>query len=132
MLVAAAGCQARGHGPEATAVPELALRDRDIAFYEDRVRRDPASALDCAQLAGLYLARARETGDHQDLHRAEAAARRSLAGRWRRNGKAALTLASSLVAQHRFGEALEVADSLCASELTRIDPRQLTRTDPPS
>ncbi len=54
------------------------IRDLDIEFYQRRVGRDPRSARDYAQLAGLYLQRARETADNGDLVRAEQNARRSL------------------------------------------------------
>ena len=51
------------------------LRAQDIAFYRDRVLADTMSAADLAQLAALYLQRARESGDIGDYGRAEAAAR---------------------------------------------------------
>lgn len=92
---------------------EAELRGRDITFYETRVVEDPQSAADLAQLAGLYLQRGRETGALEDLMRAEEAARRSLALREARNGKARLVLASSLLARHRFPEALAEAEHLC-------------------
>ncbi|MFN2398645.1 MAG: tetratricopeptide repeat protein [Gemmatimonadaceae bacterium] len=100
----------------AAAMSELKLRNADIAFYESRVQRDPASAADVAQLAGLYLQRSRETGDFDDYRRAEASARRSLSLRTARNGKTYLTLASSLLAQHKFVEALEIAEKLVSLE----------------
>jgi len=103
-------------GNAATSELDLDHRSREIAVYEERVRRDPQGALDLAQLAGLYLQRARETGDHADLHRAEEAARRSLANSPRKNEKAFLALASSLTGQHRFTEAIEVGRALCAAE----------------
>ena len=40
------------------------IRDLDIDFYQARVARDPRSARDFTQLAGLYLQRARETADN--------------------------------------------------------------------
>lgn len=95
---------------------EVAERSRQIAFFEERVARDSAAALDLAQLAGLYVQRARETADGTDFRRAEDAARRSIASLDRRSGRAHLALASSLVAQHRFAEAREVAAHLCDAE----------------
>lgn len=103
-------------GNAARSELNLDQRSREIAIYEERVRRDPQGALDLARLAGLYLQRERETGDHADLHRAEEAARRSLANSPRKNEKAFLALASSLTGQHRFTEAIEVGRALCAAE----------------
>jgi tetratricopeptide (TPR) repeat protein len=96
--------------------PELALRREHIAFYERRLAEDPGSAADLGQLAGLYLQRARESGDVEDYLRAEHAARRSLAIRSARNGKTRLVLASSLLARHRFPEALQEARALVAEQ----------------
>ncbi len=88
---------------------ERDVRERDIALYERRASEDPASAADRAQLAGLYLQRARDTGDPAYFLRAEDAARRALALRTDRNGKAYLVLASSLLARHEFAQAYDVA-----------------------
>lgn len=82
---------------------------QDIALYERRASEDAQSAEDRAQLAALYLQRGRETGDEEDVRRAEGAARQSLALRTAHNGKTFVTLASSLLAQHRFAEARDVA-----------------------
>src|SRR5688500_16191232 len=95
-----------------SAASERALREREIAFYERRTARDPESAFDHARLASHYLQRARETAEYQDYRRAEAMARRSLSLRTAHNGGAYLQLAASLLAQHRFVEALEVAEVL--------------------
>jgi tetratricopeptide (TPR) repeat protein len=104
-----------GRGPDGAApLPERVVRQQDIAFYAQRAARDPEGAADLAQLAGLVLQRGRETGDPSDFRLAEATARRSLARRTGRNGKAYLTLASSLLAQHRFVAARTVAETLVA------------------
>jgi tetratricopeptide (TPR) repeat protein len=92
------------------------LRDADIAFYEQRAAEDPWSAADRSQLAGLWLQRGRESGDPEDYRRAESAARAAISLREQRNGKARLVLASSLLALHRFEEALEAAASLVKDE----------------
>lgn len=91
---------------------ELAIRSKDIEFYIKRSIEDPASAEDRAMVAGLYLQRARETGDVNDFRAAERYARESLALRTARNGKAQLTYASALLAQHKFSEALTAARRL--------------------
>jgi tetratricopeptide (TPR) repeat protein len=90
---------------------DAAILEQDIAFYEGRVRGDPFGAANLARLGQLYLQRAREQGGLNDYHRAADAARRSLA--LRDNGAAALVLASSLLALHRFPEALSAASGLC-------------------
>ena len=84
-------------------------RSEDIAFYERRITEDSQSAIDRGVLAGLYVQRARTTGDVGDYARAEALARRSLALRSARNGQTFALLASTLVARHAFTEALAVA-----------------------
>ena len=105
---------AAGGGAGAAPLDEREVRRRDIACYAQRAARDPQGAADLAQVAGLVLQRGRETGDPRDLRLAEATARRSLARRAGRNGKAYLTLASSLLAQHRFVAARAVAETLVA------------------
>ena len=96
----------------APALSEAEIRDRDIEFYRSRSAADPSGAADLARLASLYLQRSRETGDQRDAARAEDAARRSLHNRRSHNDQAAQVLTSSLLAQHRFDEALAVARDL--------------------
>lgn len=95
---------------------EAEIRDLDLAFYQERAHRDPTGALDLAHVGALYLARGRETGDPRDALQAEAAARRSLHNRPERNLQAAQILESSLMAQHRFAEALQLARAARAAE----------------
>lgn len=124
-------CSSRDSGPasQTTAVPvagapvrsdsapgEAERREMDIALYTNAVRLDPASAMFRAQLAGLYMQRARETGNPEDFARAEQLARGSLALRTQHNGKSFSTLAASLLAQHRFEEAFQVARQLVAGD----------------
>jgi tetratricopeptide (TPR) repeat protein len=111
--------------PLASHPTESQIRDLDIAFYRGRIARDPRSAGDYTRLAGLYLQRARETADNADLIRAESIARRSLALRTGRNTAAFGVLASSLLAQHRFPESLEVAQQLLANDSTSTAARGL-------
>jgi hypothetical protein len=94
---------------------EAWVRDRDIEFYSRRAEEDRESAEDLAMLAGLYLQRARERGGVADYRRAEDAARRSLAIRTAYNEKTQLTLASALLAQHRFAESMAAARVLVAA-----------------
>ena len=95
-----------------SVVSETDVRDRDIEFYRERVQRDPGGAFDLARLSALYLQRSRESGDWRDAAQAESLSRRSLHNRRERNDGAAQVLASSLLTQHRFDEALEIARGL--------------------
>ncbi len=95
--------------PAAPARSEAEIRDLDIEYVAARAARDPSGASDLARLGALYLSRARETGDPRDITHAEDVARRSLRNRPERNGPAAHVLQSSLLAQHRFDEALTIA-----------------------
>ncbi|HEV2145935.1 MAG TPA: tetratricopeptide repeat protein [Longimicrobiaceae bacterium] len=96
---------------------DVEVTNRQIAFYEERVEGDPRAAADRAALAGLYLQRSRETGEFEDFRRAERLARESLGIRVKMNSRAARILTASLLAQHRFAEALEAAQ-----ELVRVWP----------
>ncbi len=95
---------------------DASRRDADIAFYAERVAADSIGAADRGRLAALYLQRAREMGDFEDYRRAEALARRSLALRVAHNSNTYMSLASALLAQHRFAEALRVARDLNARD----------------
>jgi tetratricopeptide (TPR) repeat protein len=116
MIVAGAMALGVPGGGAAPLSDERAVRNADIRFYENRAARDPLSAADRAHVAGLYLQRARETGDVDDYGRAQTWAERSLANRRDRNGKAQLVLASSLLARHRFPEALAAAGDLVSRD----------------
>lgn len=102
---------------------EAEARNIDIAFYERRAARDPTGAMDLARLAALFQQRARETGNYEDVLRAEAAARRSLHNRIDRNAMAAQVLASALLSEHRFADALVVAARLAADDPDRVSYR---------
>jgi len=95
---------------------ELPQRDTQIRVWTAALQQDPQSAIALTQLSGLYLQRARETGDDNNYVHAEEYARRSLALRVNRNGPAFVTLAAALVAQHRFHEAEQVARELVTLE----------------
>ncbi len=124
-IAAAAGPTSRTPVLAPAAPSGSRIRDLDIEFYRARVTRDPRSARDFTQLAGLYLQRARETADNEDLVRAEETARHSLSLRRGRNEEASGVLASSLLGQHRFTDALEVARDLLAADSTSIAARGL-------
>jgi tetratricopeptide (TPR) repeat protein len=100
-----------------SAEAQTAETNKSIALYNLRLQADPRGAGDRANLAALYLQRSRETGDFGDVLKAEELARASLAARTRGNAKGFRQLAASLLAQHRFTEALKIA-----RELVRIWP----------
>ncbi|MBW4445195.1 MAG: tetratricopeptide repeat protein [Plectolyngbya sp. WJT66-NPBG17] len=89
--------------------PDYLERSKIIGNYEELVRQSPDSFLFLRLLAAQYLRRFRETADVEDLLRSEQAARRSLAVQPAQNGVSSMLLASTLLSQHRFQEALQVA-----------------------
>lgn len=95
---------------------QRAERDVEIRVWGQALAADSVSAVAMAHLAALHNQRAREGGSWDDYLKAEAYARRSLALRTNRNGSAAVALASTLLAQHRFVEASEIARALVARE----------------
>jgi tetratricopeptide (TPR) repeat protein len=130
MALVALGSAARiARSADRPAVPpvrrDAEIREQDILFYRGRVERDAHGASDRAQLARLYLDRARESGDPADLNRAEESARSSLSLRRGRNGAALAILASSLLGQHRFVEALDAAEGLLALDSTSAGARSM-------
>ena len=94
------------------------ITPRTVAFHEGQVGKNPTGYLELRELAGAYLARQREAGDIADAVRAEAAARRSLELQRANNSGAAIRLAQALLAQHRFPEALALAEVAA-----KVDPK---------
>ncbi|MBV9389508.1 MAG: tetratricopeptide repeat protein [Chroococcidiopsidaceae cyanobacterium CP_BM_ER_R8_30] len=92
----------------ALVFPDYLQRSHIINFYEQEIHKSPDSPLLLRLVAAQYLKRFREMGDVEDLLRAEQAARRSLAMQPHHNGISSMLLASALLSQHRFQEALDV------------------------
>lgn len=92
----------------APVFPDYLQRSQIISTYEQQVRQSPNSSILLRLLAAQYLKRFREVGDVEDLLRAEQAARRSLAIQPHHNGASSMLLASALLSQHQFREALQV------------------------
>jgi tetratricopeptide (TPR) repeat protein len=112
---AVAGWMQPGEAAQSPRIGEAEVLELDLAFYRERVARDSFSARDEAELARLYLQRARASGaGDADLVRAETHARRSLALRTGRNQEAFQVLASSLMGQHRFADARMATEQLVA------------------
>lgn len=115
--------------PVASAVLAPAVqneRDTQIAVWNVALAADTGSALVLGQLAALHAQRARETGAFSEYGIAEGYARHSLARRTQRNGASAATLISVLLAQHRFVDAMDVANDLVSRE-PDIPPYQAIR-----
>lgn len=119
-LIAAGMMGARSrtsHGGVPAAAPGgtmavLTRVDQDIALWEGAAKLDPFSAYFLSHSAALYMQRARLTGDVSDAQRAEDHARASLALRTQHNGGTFVTLAASLLEQHRFEDARNIAQQL--------------------
>jgi tetratricopeptide (TPR) repeat protein len=94
--------------------PELV--NKTVAFWTKQAARDPEGALELRELAGAYLARQRESGDIEDAVMAEQAAGQSLKILPHNNSDALVKLSRSLLAQHRFPEAMEMARRAVAYE----------------
>ena len=113
MLRATEMRKARGTA-DIAAPRELKQHELEISAWGRALAVDPASAISLGMLAALHLQRARETGNDSDYLRSEEYARRSLALRLNRNARTYVTLASTLMAEHRFVEAESVARSAVA------------------
>jgi tetratricopeptide (TPR) repeat protein len=107
------------HATPLAAAPRFTpaqMLDSNIAFYEAVAKRDPTGGMALGQLALFYMRRARATGDYQDVLRSEGAARKSLGNRGAHNTRARQALAASLLSEHRFGDALGVAQDLAGRD----------------
>ena len=104
-------------GPTTRPQYDAQQNQKTVEFWERREKKDPQGAIARSNLAGAYLARQRETGLIEDAVRAERAARASLEIRPSSNVAALNKLATALLTQHRFPEALLVADQALARDL---------------
>ena len=115
MVVGGSSLRRGRRTPSIAATPRFTpaqMLDSNIAFYEGVAKRDPTGGMALGQLALFYMRRARATGDYQDVLRSEGAARRSLENRGAHNTRARQALAASLLSEHRFGDALGIAQDL--------------------
>ena len=93
----------------APVVADYRLRDRLVTFWERAVAENHrGDMLSPRQLGDQYLQRYRERGDIDDVLRAEAAAKKSLAAEPVGNIGGELELASVYLTLHRFHDALAV------------------------
>ncbi|MCC5638308.1 tetratricopeptide repeat protein [Nostoc sp. CHAB 5844] len=93
---------------DAVVFPDYLQRSHIISVYEQQVTQSLNSAIFLRLLADQYLRRFREQADIEDVLRAEKAARQSLALQPQHNDVAAMLLASALLSQHQFRQALDV------------------------
>jgi tetratricopeptide (TPR) repeat protein len=103
-------------GPATRPAYDAHQTQKTVEFWEQREKKDPRGAIARCNLAGAYLARQRESGLIEDAVRAERAARSSLAIRTSSNVAALKKLATALLTQHRFPEALEAANRAAAND----------------
>ena len=120
-LISGVWVATKGHAVAAPSVAvetasDLVQRDVQITVWKKALAADTTSAIALGQLAGLYMQRGRESGDESNFLDAEAFARKSVGSRTNRNGASFVTLASSLLAQHRFIEADSVVTQLVELE----------------
>ncbi len=101
---------------ETRARTRTAAFAREIAFYQARVNARPDDGLDLVALAGVYLSKARVTGENAWFVLAEQAAQRSLAALPVYNSGAHLVLAEVLQAKHDFVAALKIVAKVLQSE----------------
>ena len=123
--LAAHGRGSRTPAHRISPAEQLRQRELQIVGWTRALDADSASAIALGQLAGLYLQRGRESGNYEDFTRAELFATRSLSFRTNRNGKSFVTLASSLLAQHRFAEAMVAARTVVELEPDILQYRAL-------
>lgn len=126
VALGSAGGAGRAEAPDATGPGEAEVLELDLAFFEARIARDAFAARDHAELARLYLRRARLSATPDgDLARAEEHAGRSLELRTAHNREALQVLASSLMGRHRFVEARDAAERLLAADSASLPSRAL-------
>lgn len=92
-------------------VPRPPSTQEAIRFFEGRIEASPQDAISYELLGQLHVIRARETGDVAAYRRAEAALSRSLK-LMPRYTPAADSLAAVYLAEHRFEEALDLAEGV--------------------
>jgi tetratricopeptide (TPR) repeat protein len=98
-----------------SAIGSAAL-EQEIAFYQERIARNPKDGLDLAALASTYLQMARLTGISNWYLLAEQTAQRSLSNLPFNNHGATLVLARIAEAKHDFSETIRLAEQVLRSQ----------------
>ncbi len=102
--------------------------DREIAFYQQRVRERPNDGLERAALANAYLKFARASGDTRWYLLAEQSAQESLAKLPFNNTAATLTVARVAEAKHDFRTAIQLAQQVLQEQSSNLEARSLLIT----
>jgi tetratricopeptide (TPR) repeat protein len=89
---------------------------KEISFYQEKVKQNPESGLNLAALAQAYLKMARATGENHWYLLAEQAAKRSLANLPFNNQGAIVVLARVAQARHDFAEAIRLSEQVLTSQ----------------
>ncbi len=85
---------------------------KEISFYQQKVRQNPESGLNLASLAQAYLKMAKATGESNWYLLAEQGAKRSLANLPFNNQSAVIVLARVAQARHDFTEAIGLSQQV--------------------
>jgi len=127
--IAPAPVPASGHGAAATGVPllaedstpdDLAAIDDELRLWVPKANADVNDDLSAGTVSLLYLGRGRITGDAADYERALTAAERAVHANPTSSGTRALK-ATVLQATHDFTGALDLAQSILATEPDNVD-----------
>ncbi|MDF1667586.1 MAG: tetratricopeptide repeat protein, partial [Planctomycetota bacterium] len=111
---------ALSYPPEKLLTPPINQFSQSLAFLEKRIDSDDRDFMAMNKLAGLYLKRHRQSGDHKDLDLARKLATRSLKTFPARVNKGAVALEAQIdFASHDFAGAAKNARLLF-----RLDPRK--------
>jgi tetratricopeptide (TPR) repeat protein len=100
---------------QAFGEPDVEALDGAIAFFEEKLGKDPTNPLLAAHLASRYMSRFGLVAELRDVERAEGLARRLVqlspdrARAWTR-------LSGTLLARHAFGDALDAARAAVAAD----------------
>jgi tetratricopeptide (TPR) repeat protein len=126
---ATAPAPASGHGAAATGAPllaqdstpdDLAAIDDELRLWVPKANADVNDDLSAGTVSLLYLGRGRITGDAADYERALTAAERAVHANPTSSGTRALK-ATVLQATHDFTGALDLAQSILATEPDNVD-----------
>jgi tetratricopeptide (TPR) repeat protein len=103
---------AASYGPATAQTPSAA--DVEIRFWQGRVAGDAEDHISAVRLGQAFLRKARESGEFKWYREAERAMETALA-RSPQDYRAQVSLAETLVAQHRFRDAIAVANRAIAA-----------------
>jgi hypothetical protein len=100
-----------------TPSPMAAVNDSDLAFWNNRVQKEPGSFVNLSKYASALAGRFHLYGDIKDLRAADSIMQK-IAHQYHEPGML-LSLAGYKMMQHRFAEAKEAIDSVVAMKAER-------------